>query len=90
MFDVAYYYNMLWYTLYIGAGIIVGLFVFFGILQGLILAIVDYKKIGAKNRRQLLSAVFLFPLFLILYAITLCIGALSKPSWGKVKRNAKS
>ncbi len=90
MFDVSYYYNMLWYTIYIGAGIIVGLFVFFGILQGLILAIVDYKKIGAKNRRQLLSAVFLFPLFLILYAITLCIGALSKPSWGKVKRNAKS
>ncbi len=87
MYDSSYYYTILWNTIIIGASIIVALFVFFGILQGLILAIVDYKKIGAKNRRELLSAVFLFPVFLILYATTLCIGSLSKPSWGKVKRN---
>ena len=87
MYDSSYYHTILWNTIIIGASIIVALFVFFGILQGLILAIVDYKKIGAKNRRQLLSAVFLFPVFLILYATTLCIGSLSKPSWGKVKRN---
>lgn len=89
MFTAAHYNTILWNTIYIGVGVVVGLFVFFGIIQGLILAIVDYKKIGAKNRRELLSAVFLFPVFLILYAVTLCIGSLSKPSWGKVKRNTK-
>ncbi len=88
MFDVSYYYNMFWYTIYIGGAIIIGLFVFFGIIQGIILVLVDYKKMGAKNRRELLSAALLFPVFLVLYAITLCIGALSKPKWNKVNRSS--
>ena len=79
---------MLWNTLWSAVGIIGGLFVFFGYGQAAILAIVDYKKLGAKRRRELISAVLLFPVFLVLYAVTLCIGAMSKPEWGKTTRNA--
>lgn len=88
MHTVAYYRAQLWNTLIIGGGICVGLFIVFGYLQALFLVLSDYRKLGAEKRHELLSAVFLFPLFLLLYAITLCIGAMSKPSWGKVKRNA--
>ncbi len=89
MQPVSYYYHSLWNTVIIGGAIIVGLFLFFGYLQALFLVLSDYKKLGAKRRRELMSAVFLFPLFLLLYAATLAIGAMSKPSWGKVNRNAK-
>ena len=85
---VAYYSSMLWTTLWCAIGIAGGLFVLFGFLQAAILAFVDYQKLGAKRRRELVSAVLLFPAFLILYAVTLCIGAMSKPSWGKVSRNS--
>ncbi len=84
---VSYYYHSLWNTVIIGGAIIVGLFLFFGYLQALFLVLSDYRKLGAKKRSELLSAVFLFPVFLLLYAVTLCMGAMSKPSWGKVKRN---
>lgn len=90
MHTAEYYQSLVWNTLIIGGGIIVGLFVFFGYLQALFLVLSDYKKLGAKKRSELISAVFLFPLFLLLYAVTMCMGALSKPKgWGKVNRNPK-
>jgi cellulose synthase/poly-beta-1,6-N-acetylglucosamine synthase-like glycosyltransferase len=85
----AYYVSMFWNTIWAIIGVLGGLFVFFGILQGLLLVCLDYKKMGAKKRSELMDAVFLFPLFLILYSVTICIGAFSKPTWGKVNRNAK-
>ena len=85
-----YYHTMMWNTIWIGGGILLGLFIFFGILQGFILVMVDYKKMGAKSRKELLSAALLFPCFLFIYIITLCVGAFSKPGWNKIKRNAKN
>ncbi len=85
---VSYYSAMLWTTLWCAVGIAGGLFILFGYGQAAILAAADYKKLGAKKRSELVSAVLLFPVFLILYAVTLCMGAMSKPSWGKVGRNA--
>lgn len=87
MFDASFYYHLFWNTIYIGGAIVLGLFVFFGIIQGVILVLIEYKKMGAKNRRELLSAALLFPVFLVLYAVTLGIGALSKPKWNKVRRS---
>ncbi len=88
MYPPEYYYNTFWGTIFILGGILVGLFVLFGYLQALFLVITDYKKIGAKKRRELASAVLLFPFFLMLYSVTISIGAMSKPKWGKVERNA--
>lgn len=89
IYTSAYYYTLFWNTIIIGGSILLGLFVLFGYLQALFLVVTDYKKIGAKNRRELISVVLLFPFFLILYSITISIGAMSKPSWGKVSRNPK-
>ncbi len=88
LYSIEYYSNNLWLTLYLVIGIVIGLFVFFGILQAILLVCLDYKKMGAKNKRELMSAAIFFPIFLILYSITICIGTFSKPSWGKVNRNA--
>jgi cellulose synthase/poly-beta-1,6-N-acetylglucosamine synthase-like glycosyltransferase len=89
LYPVEFYQTLLWNTLIIGGSILIGLFVFFGFLQALILVVLDYKKIGAKTRRELWSAVVLFPLFIVVYSVTICIGTMSKPTWGKAKRNAK-
>lgn len=66
---------------------LVFLFATMGILQGFVLAMLEYKKMGAKNRKELMSGVFLFPWFTIVYCITMCIGAFTKPKWNKINRN---
>ena len=63
------------------------LFAFCGILQGVIMVLSDYKKMGAKRRRDLISGVLLFPFFSIIYVVTITIGVFSKPKWTKVRRN---
>jgi cellulose synthase/poly-beta-1,6-N-acetylglucosamine synthase-like glycosyltransferase len=63
------------------------LFVFCGILQASLLVIFDYKKMKAKRRRDLLSGILLFPIFSIIYVITITIGIFSKPKWKKIRRN---
>ena len=63
------------------------LFAFCGILQGTLMVLSDYKKMGAKKRRELISGVLLFPVFSIVYVITITIGIFSKPKWEHVKRN---
>lgn len=90
LYPAEYYFNTLWGTVIILGGILVALFVLFGWLQALFLVMTDYKKFGAKNRRQLFGAVICFPFFLIIYSITICMGSLSKPTWGKAKRNSKN
>lgn len=83
----SYYAGVLNQTITIIVIALTCLFAFCGILQGVILVLLDYKKMGAKNRRQLLSGAFLFPLFTIVYCVTICFGMLSKAKWNKVKRN---
>ena len=82
-----YYRAMVWNTLFAAIGIAVGLFVLFGYVQGIFLVLTDYKKLGASGRRELLGAVLGFPAFLVLYGVTLLVGACSKPTWGTVTRN---
>ena len=83
----AYYQSMVWNTLFSALGIAVGLFILFGYVQGIFLAVSDYKKLGASRRLELVGTVLGFPAFLVLYGVTLLVGACSKPSWGKVTRN---
>ncbi len=90
LYPIEYYKTLLWNTIIIAACILLGLFVFFGYIQALVLALVEYKKLGAKKRRELITAVVFFPFFLIVYTITICIGTMSKPKWVKVKRNTKN
>ena len=87
LYPAGYYASMIWGTLIVAACILVGLFLLFGYGQAIGLVLTDYKKLGAKNRRELLPTAFLFPLFLILYAVTLLAGTMSKPkTWEKLNR----
>ena len=65
------------------------LFLFCGLLQATLLVLSDYKKMGANKRRELVSGILLFPVFSIIYVITITIGIFSKPKWEKVKRNSE-
>ncbi len=77
----------LWQLLVI-IGICLGaLFLIAGISQGLLLILLDYKKMGAKRRRELLSGALLFPVFTVVYCITMTFGLFSKPKWVKINRN---
>lgn len=69
-------------------GLCVGiLFMFAGILQGMLLVIFEYKKMGAKRRRELIPGVLLFPAFTVIYCITMAVGLFCKPTWNKINRN---
>jgi len=63
------------------------LFVLCGVLQAVIMVLSDYKKMGAKRRRDLISGIVLFPFFSIIYVVTITIGIFAKPKWEKVRRN---
>ncbi len=77
----------LW-TLLIVIAIALGvLFALAGVMQGLLLVLLDYKKMGANRRRELLAGVFLFPAFTVVYCITMAIGIFCKPTWTKINRN---
>ena len=91
LYTSAHYMSILWTTLWAIVGVLGALFIFFGILQGVVLVLINYKKMGAKSRKELLPAAFLFPAFLFVYVITLCMGAFSKkPGWDKIARNPKN
>ena len=63
------------------------LFLLCGLGQGFLLVLLDYKKMGAKTRRELIPGVLLFPAFTVIYCLTMCIGAFTKPKWNKINRN---
>ncbi|MCD8286128.1 MAG: glycosyltransferase [Clostridia bacterium] len=88
MYAASYYYDTLWYTVIVLGSVLIALFVLFGWLQALFLVMADYKKMSAKNRRSLIPIVLAFPAFLILYSATVSFGAMSKPKWREVSRNA--
>lgn len=89
LYNYAFYHTLLWNTIWSMVGVVSGLFVIFGFLQAIILVMMDYKKLGAKKRKELIGAGFSFPAYLFLYTVTICVGTLSKPKWKKVHRNAK-
>lgn len=70
--------------------ILLVLFLIAGIGQGMLLVALDYKKLGAKRKRDLMDGALLFPAFTVVYCLTMCLGAFSKPKWNKVNRNKQA
>ena len=89
--SILWFENVDWitYTTALIITMISVLFVFCGLLQATLLVLSDYKKMGAKRRRDLIGGVILFPIFTIIYVITITFGIFSKPKWNKIKRNTK-
>ncbi|MDE6273619.1 MAG: glycosyltransferase family 2 protein, partial [Clostridiales bacterium] len=77
----------LWQLLIIVGAALLFLFIFAGLLQGFVLVLCDYKKMGAKKRRELFSGVLLFPAFTVVYCVTMALGVFSRPKWNKINRN---
>lgn len=61
-------------------------FVTMFILQALLAVALEHKRIKAPVRK-LMPTVFLFPVFMIIYAAAITLGVFSKPKWHQVKRN---
>lgn len=59
------------------------------ILQALLAAVLERKRLKINKFSQLLPAIFSFPAFMIVYAIAITIGVFSKPKWGAVARSQK-
>lgn len=77
------------YKALINIGIILACaFVIPFILQALLSAFLERKRLKVKGVKTLLPAIFAFPLFMIVYAIAIGIGAFKKSKWSSVKRNA--
>ena len=90
MFPQEYYSASLWNTLIVAACIAVGLLFLFGFLMGFILVLVDYKKMSAKSRKEMIGYSFVVVPFLFVFAITFFAGGIKKDTkWEMVKRNVQ-
>ena len=85
--SASYYMGVLEQTGIIVAIALSVLFAFAGILQAFLLVMSDYKKLGAKSRKELMSGIIIYPCFVVVYCLTLFLGIVSRPSWNKVNRN---
>lgn len=56
------------------------------ILQALLAVVLERKRIRA-SFKQMVPTILCFPLFMIIYAISITIGVFSKPKWSAVKRS---
>lgn len=59
------------------------------IIQALLAVVLERKRLKT-SVKKMMPAVFLFPLFMIIYAVAITLGVFSKPKWKQVKRNAAS
>ena len=90
LFPQSYYVSTIWNTLIVAASIAVVLLLLFGFLMGFILSILDYEKMGANKRKQMVPYSFVVIPFLFVFAITFFAGGIKKDTkWEMVKRNVK-
>ena len=59
------------------------------ILQALLAVILERKRIRA-SFSQMVPTILCFPLFMIIYAISITLGVFSKPKWSAVARSASA
>ncbi len=58
------------------------------ILQAVLVYVLDRKRIGV-SFWKLLPTILSFPLFMVIYALGIALGAVSRPKWKTAKRNKK-
>ena len=91
MFTPEYFANHFFISLWIIIALFGVAILLFGVISSLVIALVDYKNYGAKNRKELIGLVFFFLFYLIVYAFTLLFGGMSKnKKWEKVSRNSNN
>jgi len=88
MFSTAYFHTAFYVALWILVGLVAFFYVLFGIVANLIFAIEEFDKFGAKKRSEFISMVLFFPIYLLVYGVSLMGGMFKKKNtWKAVKRN---
>ena len=64
-------------------------FVLAFILQALLAVALEHKRIKAPVKKMM-PIVFLFPVFMIIYAAAITLGVFKKPKWKQIKRNVST
>lgn len=68
-------------------GYILGSFIVVYIIQTWLAMVLSKKHLGLKSLKGLYTGIFMSSFFMILWAIGITLGALSKPKWKQIKRN---
>ena len=91
MFTPEYFGQVWWISFWIIICLFGVAILLFGVIASLVIALGDYKKFGAKKRRELISLCYGFIFYMIIYAFTLMFGGMSKnKKWEKVSRNTNN
>ena len=78
----------MFYTILTGIGLALAFaFVVPFILQAILVYFLDKKKIGHPFKK-VAAPIFLFPLFMIIYAASIFLGVITKPKWRAINRSA--
>jgi hypothetical protein len=70
--------------------VVLGLLYFTYSFQTWLAIMFSKKTAGISSLKGYKRGIFLAPLFMIFYGFAIITGALSKPSWKKVRRNVKN
>jgi len=77
----------MFYTILTGIGLALAFaFVVPFILQAILVYFLDKKKIG-HSFKKVAAPIFLFPLFMIIYAASIFLGVITKPKWRAINRS---
>ena len=71
-------------------GVVLGSYLVLYPLQTWIAVVRSKKKLGMKNMKGLKRGILLSPLLMILNAISITYGVLTRAGWKSVKRNVKA
>ncbi|MBR1890711.1 MAG: glycosyltransferase family 2 protein [Clostridia bacterium] len=83
-----YFSTIIWVSVALFVAVFGIAIILFGVVSSFVIAFHDYKKYGAKNRRELMNLTYLFLAYMIFYAFSLMFGGMTKKKkWQKVTRN---
>lgn len=82
--------DLLLHTLLPMIGVVLGSYLVFYPLQTWIAVVRSKKKLGMKNMKGLKRGILLSPLLMILNAVSITYGVLTRAGWKSVKRNVKA
>ena len=82
--------DLLLHTLLPMIGVVLGSYLVLYPLQTWIAVVRSKKKLGMKNMKGLKRGILLSPLLMILNAVSITYGVLTRAGWKSVKRNVKA
>ncbi len=79
-------FSLTWFILFVVIVILIVYFIPFWI-QPLVSYIAERKRLIIKNKKTMYISILLFPTFMLINAVAIVKGIISKPKWEKIKRS---